>query len=162
MKEPIQMIEEMYVMMSEMKNQISIIDNNMKLLQAKVNAELFSGIVKANAQASLSNNPPSLQQKPSTELSPPQVTIPPEEPREYKGTMVNGKVLPDDGKPLHGVAIRILNSDKKAIKETTTNRAGSWVAQLRPGKYIAKAILNNKPAQFKLFEVQEGQHSLDV
>src|SRR3990172_11816205 len=99
MKEPIQMIEEMYVMMSEMKNQISIIDNNMKLLQAKVNAELFSGIVKANAQASLSNNPPSLQQKPSTELSPPQVTIPPEEPREYKGTMVNGKVLSDDGKP---------------------------------------------------------------
>lgn len=160
MKEPLEMIEEMHSMISKMRDQISVMDTNIKLLQAKVNSEVFSGFTKPPPHSIPSRapdiRPPQPQQPQISAVQEPQST------QAYKGTMVQGKILTEDGKPIHGVSVKIMNADKKVIKETTTNRAGMWLAQLRPGKYISKSILDNKPAQFKLFEVVEGQHSQDV
>lgn len=156
MREPIELIEDMHAMLSKMRDQISVMDMNIKLLQAKVNAEVFSGLAKSlPASASVPARAPDV---PPPQIQQPQIVAVPDQPpaKTYNGTMVQGKVLTEDGKPLHGVSVKIMNADKKVIKETTTNRAGMWLAQLRPGKYISKAILDNKPAQFKLFEVVEG------
>lgn len=162
------MIEEMYDIMINMKSQLSIMDNNIKLLQAKVNSEVFSGLRGGlPASHAVPHKQPEVQVPPPPDTaesasSQPQISIPPEPAQAYKGTMVHGKAFSEDGKPIHGVAIKIMNSDKKIIKETTTNRSGAWTAQLRPGKYIAKTVLDGKPAQFKLFEVVEGQTQQDV
>lgn len=171
-KEPIEMIEDMYKMMLDLKNQVSIMDNNIKLLHAKVNAEVFSGLGKQfSAQQSSAERTVEKPQVLETQAQPmpaiaeiksPQISVPSEIGPAYKLTVVQGKVLSEDGKPMAGVSIKILNSEKKVIKETSTNRAGSWVTHLRPGKYISKVIVENKPTQFKLFEVSEGQIQLDV
>lgn len=153
-------------MISNMRDQIAVMDTNIKLLQAKVNAEVFSGLIKGAPATSAMHT--RAHPMPPAPAASPAITLPEEPaaeqliPTQYKATMVQGKVLSEDGKPMHGIAIKIMNSDKKVIKETTTNRAGIWMAQLRPGKYISKAILDNKPAQFKLFDVVEGQASQDV
>jgi hypothetical protein len=164
MKEPIQMIEEMYSIILKMQGQLAVMDNNIKLLQAKVNAEVFAGLSGMLTTNQLTHtSPPNipLPQAPPPQVQP-KIALPQEESITYKGTMVQGKILSDEGKPLHGISIKIMNSDKKVIKETSTNRAGLWMAQLKPGKYIAKAIMDNKPAQFKLFDVIEGQAAQDV
>ncbi len=159
MKEPVQLIEEMHQMLIDMQQQIRIMDNNIKILQAKVNAEVFAPLSRqimagVHEQA---KQPPPVEQPPLTIKA-----VTPEESTAYKATMVQGKFLSDDGKPLHGIPVKILNSDKKLIKETSTNRAGIWMAHLRPGKYIAKMIVDGRPAQYKLFEVKEGESQLEV
>lgn len=158
------MIEEMYEMITKMQAQLAVMDTNIKLLQAKVNAEVFSGLSKAiSAQHQIPTRAPEPHAPaPLQPPTQPQIALPPDTSPAQKGAMVQGKILSEDGKPLHGVSVKIMNADKKVIKETTTNRAGIWMAQLRPGKYISKAILDNKPAQFKLFDVIEGQTSQDV
>jgi hypothetical protein len=157
-KEPIEMLTEMHQMILDMKNQMHLMDNNIKLMQAKLNADVLSSFSKQMYARQVHEEKPV-----EAKTAPSQITIPaPKEPVSKSGTMVQGKVLSEDGKPMHGIAIKIMNSDKKVIKETVTNRAGVWMAQLRPGKYISKVILDNKPAQFKLFDVIEGQSQQEV
>jgi hypothetical protein len=159
MKEPVQLIEEMHQMLIDMQQQVRIMDNNIKILQAKVNAEVFAPLTKQiTSGVHEQNKPPPPPEQPPLTIK----ATTPEDPTQYKATMVQGKYLSEDGKPLHGIPVKILNGDKKVIKETSTNRAGVWMAHLRPGKYIAKMIIDGRPAQYRLFEVKEGQAQLDV
>ncbi len=161
MKEPVQLIEEMHQMLIDMQQQMRIMDNNIKILQAKVNAEVFAPLTKqimSGVHEQTKPTPPPLPEQAPLTIK----ATTPEESPQNKGTMVQGKYLSDDGKPLHGVPVKILNSNQKIIKETSTNRAGVWMAHLRPGKYIAKMIIDGRPAKYNLFEVKEGQTQLDV
>jgi len=57
-----------------------------------------------------------------------------------KNIMVSGKMMVNDGDkqvPLTSVSVKIYNEQDKLVKETRTNRAGHWMSQLPPGKYVA-------------------------
>jgi len=57
-----------------------------------------------------------------------------------KTIMCKGKMLVDSGDgelPLSGLSVKIFDSTDKIVKETKTNRAGHWMSQLAPGKYVA-------------------------
>lgn len=58
-----------------------------------------------------------------------------------KSIMVKGKMIVMSGQqtiPLASVNVTIYNSKDKVVKETKTNRAGHWMSQLPPGRYVAK------------------------
>lgn len=58
-----------------------------------------------------------------------------------KNIMVKGKMIVMSGQqtiPLANVNVTIFNSKDAVVKETKTNRAGHWMSQLSPGKYVAK------------------------
>jgi hypothetical protein len=159
-KDPIEVLHEIHAAIFEIRGQMAVLDNNVKLLQARLNGDGGRPTLSPTTAHLVAIPPP----PPPQDTPPaPQISLPdaPAAPSNG-GAMVTGKVLSDEGKPLPSIAVKIMNSDKKVIKETTTNRAGQWIAKLRPGKYIAKAIFDNRPAQFKMFDVVEGQSTLDV
>ena len=94
-------------------------------------------------------------------------------PEAKKSIMVSGKIkVEKDGKivPIPNVSIRIYDDRDKLVKETKTNRAGHWMGQLIPGKYVAlfEGEFSGQQllAQNKNFEVPEtlpnGQTEFEV
>jgi hypothetical protein len=87
--------------------------------------------------------------------------------------IVKGKMVANtDGKPisLANVSVTIFDSNDKLVKKTKTNRAGHWMSQLPPGKYVAlfEGELNGKKlvSQNRNFEVPDhlppGQTEIEV
>ena len=83
--------------------------------------------------------------------------------------MCQGKMVATDGPkevPLPGLSVKIFNEKDKMIKETKTNRAGSWMSQLPPGRYVAN--IEGKFKEQNLypinlnFEVKQGMEKLEV
>lgn len=68
--------------------------------------------------------------------------------------------------PLPGVSVSIFNDKDELVKQTKTNRAGSWMSKLSPGRYVAlcegkyqgKALY---PININ-FEVKPGMEKLEV
>ena len=93
---------------------------------------------------------------------------------EKKRIMVNGKLTAkgSGGKviSLPGVDVKIFDRKDNLVKETKTNRGGSWIALLEPGDYVAlfEGVYNSKKLvpQNKNFKVPEklpeGQASLEI
>lgn len=62
-----------------------------------------------------------------------------EAPSKPSTIMCKGKMLVqsgDDTVPIPGLAVKIFDSKDQLVKETKTNRAGHWMSQLPPGKYV--------------------------
>jgi len=79
-----------------------------------------------------------------------------------KNIMVQGKMIvnaDDKSIPLPSVTVKIYDEQDKLVKETRTNRAGHWMSQLPPGKYVAlfEGELHGKKLvpQNRNFEVPE-------
>lgn len=94
-------------------------------------------------------------------------------PKKPKSIMVKGKLKIDkNGEvvPLSSASVKIYNDKDKVVKQTKTNRAGHWMSQLPPGKYVA--LFEGEIAGKKLlpqninFEVPsslpEGQMELEI
>jgi len=90
-----------------------------------------------------------------------------------KNIMVRGRMVANiDGKqtPLPNILVKIYDNKDFLIKETRTNRAGYWLSQLLPGKYVAlfDGELNGKKLvpQNRNFIVPEnlpeGQSDIEV
>jgi len=59
---------------------------------------------------------------------------------KVKNIMVKGKLKIAKGEqmvPLASASVKIYNEQDKLVKQTKTNRAGHWMSQLAPGKYVA-------------------------
>lgn len=74
--------------------------------------------------------------------------------------MCKGKMLVgngDDMAPIPNLSVKIFNTSDKLVKETKTNRAGHWMSQLPPGKYVVSYEGEFKGSQLtpmnKKFEV---------
>lgn len=87
--------------------------------------------------------------------------------------MVKGRLKIDkDGKvvPLSSAVVKIYDEKDKLIKSTKTNKAGHWMSQLSPGKYVAlfEGEVDGKKLlpQNKNFEVPDklpkGQVELEI
>ena len=90
-----------------------------------------------------------------------------------KSIMVKGKLKIEKGDeviPLSSALVKIFDSKDKLVKETKTNRAGHWMSQLTPGKYVVlfEGEFDGKKLlpQNKNFEVPEklpnGQTEFEV
>lgn len=83
--------------------------------------------------------------------------------------MCQGKmIITKDGKPvpLADLSVKIFDDKDKLIKETKTNRAGTWMSQLPAGNYIAniEGKFNNQdlyPVNLP-FVVKPGMQKLEV
>jgi len=93
--------------------------------------------------------------------------------RGNKNIMVKGKMVTYDGDtqvPLPQISVKIFDEKDNLVKTTKTNRAGHWMSQLAPGKYVAlfEGEFNNKALvpQNKMFEVpqelSDGQLEFEV
>ena len=83
--------------------------------------------------------------------------------------MCQGKMVASDGPrevPLPGLVVKIYDAKDKVVKETKTNRAGSWMSQLPPGRYVANVEgkfrgQNLYPINLN-FEVKPSMQKLEV
>lgn len=93
--------------------------------------------------------------------------------RSNKNIMVKGKMVTYDGDtqvPLPQISVKIFDEKDNLVKTTKTNRAGHWMSQLAPGKYVAlfEGKFNDKTLvpQNKMFEVPQelpdGQLEFEV
>ena len=93
--------------------------------------------------------------------------------RKPKNIMVQGKMIAKTGdktRSLPSISVKIYDSNDKLVKETRTNRAGHWMSQLPPGRYVAlfEGELGGKKLvpQNRNFEVPEelptGQTFIEV
>ena len=83
--------------------------------------------------------------------------------------MVKGKMITlNNGQqvPLPDITIKIFDGKNKMLKETKTNRAGQWMAQLQPGKYVVEMTGKYKDQELtpqnKVFELLPGVEELEV
>jgi hypothetical protein len=83
--------------------------------------------------------------------------------------MCQGKmIITKDGKPvpLPGLAVKIFDDKDNIIKETKTNKAGTWMSQLPPGNYIVNIEGKfNKQDLYPVnlpFVVKRGMQKLEV
>jgi len=61
-------------------------------------------------------------------------------PPKLKNIMVKGRLKIDKGGevvPLSSASVKIFDATDKLVKQTRTNRAGHWMSQLAPGRYVA-------------------------
>lgn len=90
-----------------------------------------------------------------------------------QNVMVKGRLKLDKGEntiPLSGASVKIFDEKDVLVKSTKTNRAGHWMSQLPPGKYVAlfEGEIDGKKlqSQNKLFEVPqqlpEGRTEFEV
>jgi len=94
-------------------------------------------------------------------------------PPKLRNVMVKGRLkIEKEGTtvPLASASVKIFDATDKLIKETRTNRAGHWMSQLAPGRYVAlfEGEINGKKLlpQNKNFEVPQdlptGQTEFEV
>ncbi len=124
----IEMLEEILFKISQLESQISGIDKNIKsLLNTSKN-----GAIKNKPEISVAqpNTGPVSGFK--------NFSFQPEQTEPI--IMVKGKLKLSSGNstiPISGVSVTIYDSFDKVVKKTKTNRAGQWMSQLKPGKYVA-------------------------
>jgi hypothetical protein len=85
------------------------------------------------------------------------------------GARVNGKVVILNGDvqtPIPEAIVKIYDANDVLVRETKSNRAGSWLLKLAPGQYIAeiKGQFKGKDLvpQNKQFTVEPGMTELEV
>ena len=72
--------------------------------------------------------------------------------------------------PLQGINVKIFDENDKLVKQTKTNRAGHWMSQLPPGKYVAlfdgkyggKNLLQQNKNFIVPNELPSGQNYIEV
>ncbi len=89
--------------------------------------------------------------------------------RPAKVAMVKGKMvtlIENQSVPLSDITVKVFDGKDKLVKETKTNRAGQWMAQLAPGKYVAEITGKYKGQELipqnKVFEVPNGVEEYEV
>lgn len=119
---------------------------------------------------------PQIQQiQPAQPTPPKQHLVSPNDPSRFKGKSepagipVSGRVvLMIDGKstPIPDCQIMIYDARDQVAKQTKSNRAGTWLCTLKPGKYVAEIAGQFKGQQLetqnKTFELLEGQKLCEV
>mgnify|MGYP001559767735 CR=1 FL=1 len=86
-----------------------------------------------------------------------------------KGVRVRGKMVTlvnNQSVPLSDITVKIFDPNNKLVKETKTNKGGSWLSQLPSGKYVAEFTGSYKNKELvpinKIFEVPIGVEEFEV
>ena len=124
-KSAIDTIYEILSEIKELKKQMIVLDNNVKLLNNK-----FSKITKVSPE--VSQNQPRAE-IPAKKIQPEAVLIKNDNPKE--SVKVFGRIKNQNKEPINNVDIKIYNDAGEIIKKRNTDDKGYWEARLAPGKY---------------------------
>lgn len=75
---------------------------------------------------------------------------------------VMGQILDKNGRRISGVKVKVLDNNKKVVKNTSSNRAGEWMSLLPIGKYEAEYFLENVISSTVNFSILPGQTAVRV
>ena len=157
-------LNEMYDIIKHLQKSVGVMDMNIKLLHDKANTTLF-------ADTTFKDIPKTpLQQSIMADLdnAKPTIGVPIEKEAKAEAAIqrpnskVEGKLVNDEGKPLHGANVHILTASNKLVKNTKTNRAGIWICFLPAGTYILKYEHEGRVIQQKTFVVSENVENIIV
>lgn len=144
-KSGIEMIKEILKKMSHLEEQIKVLDRNIKqiansaklseLMESAKNTPLKNWAAAAentSEQKGFKNFKFESANAKNTGVA---------AKKRQSGFMVKGRMMVNSEKgktvPLPSVFVKIFDDQDTLIRETKTNRAGQWMAKLKPGRYVA-------------------------
>jgi len=180
-KSGVEMLEEILQKMDLLSKKVDILDQNIKKIanSAKV-SELINKAHESNISGWTKPKQVEVEKQPTgmrftlESVDASRVKQMPSPNKNAKATinnmtMVNGKMITlseNQSVPLPGISIRIFDGKNTILKETKTNKAGQWMAQLMPGKYVVEMTGSYKGQdlvpQNKVFEVPVGVTEFEV
>jgi hypothetical protein len=140
---------------------IELLTKNLAMINDKVNKTLFPVIDSIPMGKEVIPTPP-----PKPKLIPPPKPSKSLGNKSFKSPAKNIKAyghLQDElGKNLSGVDVRILDTKNRVIKQTKTNRAGTWISFLPPGRYSVEFSMSGMMSDGRLFDLMAGQKEVEV
>ncbi|KKN13225.1 hypothetical protein LCGC14_1008550 [marine sediment metagenome] len=187
-KSGIEMLEEILDYVKTLEKRLSIMDNNIKAIANSANLadmiDKIGGTKLDNWAKATKPGLPKIEKKSgfknfgfesvdASKVVRDTALANKTERSQTNGIMVEGRLkIKKNGKivPLCGVKVKIYDTSDNLVKNTITNRAGCWMAQLISGKYVAlfTGDLDGKQLlpQNKNFEVpstlESGQTKFEV
>lgn len=154
-KSGIEMIEEILYIMKDLQDRVSIIEAHIKAIANSANlSKLVENAANADSHAWANAIKPMTKDKnrekkeagfknfrfEATDASKMKDRVPKKHNRSNGMIMAKGKLkIMHSGKaiPLAGISVKIYDSNDNLVKSTKTNKAGHWMSQLAPGRYVA-------------------------
>lgn len=185
-KTGIEMLEELLQKVELLSKKVDILDQNIKKIanSAKLSELIdkaatanISGWSKPKAEAKAAVAPEEQPKGMRFKLEPVDASkvkqvqanrntksVPTNKPAMVKGKMIT--LTNNQPTPLPDITIKIFDGKNKLMKETKTNRAGQWMAQLSPGRYVVEMTGKYKGQdlvpQNKIFELPAGVDEFEV
>lgn len=140
---------------------MDILEKNLAMVSAKVNQTLFPDLSKLPKGKEVVAAPPPLPKPVAPKPAPKPLAT-----NTFKAPVKNIKAyghLQDDlGKNLGGVDVQITDAKNRVIKKTKTNRAGTWMSFLPPGRYSVEFNMSGMMSDFRKFDLVAGQKEVEV
>jgi hypothetical protein len=130
-KTGLEVLAELVEQVKLLSKKVDVIDLNVKTLMNRIQIPKQDVVDRPRIPAKLTETKPKAQEyvpKPKTKEKP-------------SGAMVSSKVVIMDGEtptPIPEALIKIYDETDQVVKDTKTNRAGVWMAQLKPGRYVVE------------------------
>jgi hypothetical protein len=155
-KSGIDMLEEILSYVKTLEKRLNVIDNNIKAIANSANlakiinkasgtsldgwAKATKPVMKVEEKNKEGFKNFNFQSVDAAKVGQGQVLADKTSRAKPTNIMVKGKLkIEKNGQtiPLPSAAVTIYNEQDKVVKKTKTNRAGHWMSQLAPGKYVA-------------------------
>jgi hypothetical protein len=138
--------------LESIEKKLTVIDNNIKLLNNKVNKLSTDSARKVAAPRAVVPSAATVKPQLSEEL--------------IKNVKVFGRIKNKQKKAIKGVDVKIYSREGKIIKSRTTDKGGYWEARIPPGEYGIEYDPSNinkrlRPVNFKV-TVKKGIKELDI
>ena len=155
-KSAIDTVYDIFDYLKELDKRLTIIDNNIKLLNNKINK------ISQNGDK---NMPPGAVESPSA-IAPIAIVQPKENILSTENIKVFGRIKNKQAKPIKDIDVRIYDKIGNNIKSRVTDSEGYWEARIPPGVYGVEYDPSNvnkrlKPVNFKV-TVSPGIKELDI
>jgi hypothetical protein len=156
----IDVLVELLEQVKTLSKKVDVLDQNVKVL-------LNQGRIQKPVVQEFVPKPTAPEPKPEPKTEAPSTRFKFESTKP--GAMVKGKVVIMSGDtqvPIPEANIKVYDENDALVRETKSNRAGSWLLKLTPGRYVAeiKGQFKGKDLvpQNKQFAVEPGMTELEV
>lgn len=158
----IDVIFELREMIKAQGEQISLLQQNLSMINSKVNGALFPTFSGKDVPRAKPMDIPSIQKVESTAPIVQETVSQPANTGPRQNSRVFGKLQDYEGKNIPDVDVTVMDANNKVIKRTKSNRSGEWNSFLPPGKYSVEFSKNGMQSDFRTFDVRAGQREVEV
>lgn len=160
-KSAIDMIYEIFEKLESFDKKLTVIDNNIKLLNNKINKISNNDLKSPDAKPKAIAPNTIISAKPVVEPVEPKAADKPLENVKIYSRIKNKRKA-----PIKDIDVNIYNKEGKVIKTRVTDEEGYWEARVQPGEYgieYSPVNVNKKlrPVNFKI-TVNNGIKELDI
>ena len=159
----IDVIYEVRDLLKAQQTRMDLLEKNLAMISSKVNETLFPDLSKLPKGKAVVATPPPPAPKPAVVTKPvPKPLANPSVKQPVKNIKAYGHMQDDLGKNLGGVDVRIMDTKNRVIKQTKTNRAGTWMSFLPPGRYSVEFSMQGMMSDSRIFDLVAGQKEVEV